>query len=407
MILALGVLITSGAAVAESAGEAEAGRNSALLETLLRSSPAFEQVLADPATYEIQILYTQVNGDSFVTHAYQVDRTRYFYPASSIKLPVVVLALEKLAELGINGLNRDTAFLTDAGTNEQTAVEADSSAATGLPSVGHYVHKLLVVSDNDAYNRLYEFLGQADIERRMQRHSYSATRILHRLGVPLDVAGNRATNPVRFVAGDTLIYSQPLVVSAAQWAPEKPILRGQAYFNSAGEKVDAPFDFTWKNFYPLEEQQALLREIMYPTGKLNLDEETLAFLHAELSMLPGESKWPTYPGDEYPDGYVKFLMFGGEGNVPPNIRIYNKIGQAYGYLIDNAYIVDEAAGVAFFLAAVINVNSNRTYNDDDYEYDTIGLPFMRDLGQLIYRYELSTVLKSPARISRPGSVVAR
>ncbi|XOV89144.1 MAG: serine hydrolase [Pseudomonadota bacterium] len=362
---------------------------SGLLARLLQSAPAFAPVLADATQYEIQILYTRVEGKAFVTHGYQVDPARYFYPASTVKLPIAVLALEKLAALGIKGLDRDAEFLIDAGTESQTAAMADQSTPTGRPSVGHYIHKLLVVSDNDAFNRLYEFLGQAAIESRMRLHGYHQARILHRLGIPLTLAENRTTNPLSFRVDGRTVYSQPLIQSVAQWMPAEPILRGQAYFNAAGEKVESPFDFTWKNFYPLAEQQALLREIIYPTGRFQLGEGDLEFLRSRLSMLPRESEWPLYPVDEYTDGHVKFLMLGGEGDMPPNIRIYNKIGQAYGYLIDNAYIVDEAAGIEFFLAAVINVNRNRTYNDDDYEYDTIGLPFMRDLGQLIYAYERS------------------
>jgi len=39
----------------------------------------------------------------------------------------------------------------------------------------------------------------------------------------------------------------------------------------------------------------------------------------------------------------------------------------------------------------VYVNSNETFNDDHYEYETIGLPFLRDLGQAIYEIELERV----------------
>lgn len=54
--------------------------------------------------YELQLLYTQINrkpdGEiEFIDFQYRVNDRSYFYPASTVKLPVAVLALEKLKEL--------------------------------------------------------------------------------------------------------------------------------------------------------------------------------------------------------------------------------------------------------------------------------------------------------------------
>ena len=61
---------------------------------------------------------------------------------------------------------------------------------------------------------------------------------------------------------------------------------------------------------------------------------------------------------------------------------------AYGHLLDVAYIYDEDKGVEFFLSAIIYCNRDGILNDDKYDYDEIGFPFFKKLGQLIYRYEL-------------------
>ncbi|MGB5247067.1 MAG: hypothetical protein WBN34_11005 [Woeseia sp.] len=93
---------------------------------------------------------------------------------------------------------------------------------------------------------------------------------------------------------------------------------------------------------------------------------------------------------KYPDGYVKFLMYGGKAQlIPPNIRIFNKVGDAYGFLTDAAYVIDLENRIEFLLAATIYTNANQTFNDDTYEYDSIGLPFLRDLGQAVYNLELA------------------
>jgi hypothetical protein len=107
-------------------------------------------------------------------------------------------------------------------------------------------------------------------------------------------------------------------------------------------------------------------------------------------MLPRESLQPAYPDREtYPDSYGKLFIFGDSREpIPSHVRVFNKVGQAYGYLIDNAYIVDFEVGVEFLLTAVVQVNRNRIYNDDHYEYEEVGVPFLAGLGRAVYRYEL-------------------
>ena len=110
-----------------------------------------------------------------------------------------------------------------------------------------------------------------------------------------------------------------------------------------------------------------------------------------MSQRPRETLYPSYKNDtSIHDSSGKWLMYAGDhGSIPKNIRIFNKIGGAYGYLIDNAFIVDFENGVAFFLSAVINTNLDGIYNDDLYEYNSIGYPFMKNIGQTIYHYELN------------------
>ena len=60
--------------------------------------------------YEVQIRYTQIDriNDSiaFTDYDFPVDANNSFYPASTVKFPIAVLALEKLNQ--IDSLNRDT-----------------------------------------------------------------------------------------------------------------------------------------------------------------------------------------------------------------------------------------------------------------------------------------------------------
>ena len=52
-----------------------------------------------------------------------------------------------------------------------------------------------------------------------------------------------------------------------------------------------------------------------------------------------------------------------------------------------AYLVDAASGAELLLAASIHVNADGVCNDDRYEYDTIGRPFLAALGRAVLAVE--------------------
>ena len=108
-----------------------------------------------------------------------------------------------------------------------------------------------------------------------------------------------------------------------------------------------------------------------------------------MSILPRESHHPEYDRDHYYDSYCKFFLYGDKKEkISDDIRIFNKVGLAYGFLLDNAYVVDFNNKVEFFLSSVIYGNENGILNDNTYEYDTFTIPFLADLGRVIYDYEL-------------------
>jgi hypothetical protein len=93
-------------------------------------------------------------------------------------------------------------------------------------------------------------------------------------------------------------------------------------------------------------------------------------------------------------------LYGGKGIISdPGIRIFNKVGDAYGFLTDAAYIVDFKNNIEFFLSATIYCNSDGIFNDDKYDYDTTGYPFMKELGKVIYDYELKRQRKRLPHLS--------
>jgi hypothetical protein len=106
--------------------------------------------------------------------------------------------------------------------------------------------------------------------------------------------------------------------------------------------------------------------------------------------LPSQSRYPSYDSTTIWDNYVKFLYYGSSQEKPDDsIRIYNKVGNAYGFLIDAACIEERRSGKKFMLSAVIYCNSDGIFNDDIYDYDRVGSPFLKTLGQTLYRASFS------------------
>ena len=120
-----------------------------LVTILEEGMEPFDYILNNPSDYRLQIIYTQVDRDSvnnpsLTTYTYRADKKEYFYPASMVKLPGAILALEKLNDLNIDGLSRFSPMLTDSAYSGQTTVNTDSTSETGLPSLDHYIQKIFL-----------------------------------------------------------------------------------------------------------------------------------------------------------------------------------------------------------------------------------------------------------------------
>jgi hypothetical protein len=363
-----------------------------------KASPLLQHVLNNPDSFQYQIIYTEINRDKnnapvFTNHYLHVDRNRYFNPASTVKLPTALFALEKLNIMKRTGATKYSAMFTDSSYTSQTAVYKDTSSANGLPSIANYIKKVFLVSDNDAYNRLYEFDGQDQLNGFLHKKGYTDTRIVRRF-VTMTEEENRHTNAIKLVNHrDTVLRLLP-VESKMNFDYSKQVLVGKAYYNRYDSLIQSPMDFTRHNNLPLEDLRQILQSVLFPESvpakqRFNLSKDDLRFLYQYMSEYPSESEHPKYDTTEYYDSFTKFFLFkSGKQKIPDYIRIFNKPGWSYGYLTDAAYIVDFKNNTEFMLSAVIYVNRDGILNDDKYEYDEIGYPFFKEIGQIIYQYEL-------------------
>jgi len=384
------------------------------LKNLLQSHPElFKGTLNHPTQNEVQILYTQIDRDKnnvphFKSFSYRLSPKRYFYPASTVKLPTSIFALEKLNELKIKGLTKSSAMITDSAFAGQTKVKADTSSASDLPSVENYIKKILLVSDNDAYNRLYEFVGREEINKKLKKYRLNNTRIIGRLAINDTGEGTRHTNPIDFYNGDKLVYQKPALFDGNDYPMQLDnMLQGKGYLDKNDKLVMQPFDFSQKNVYTIADQQMVLKRLLFPEAfakmqRFNLTQADYRLIYKYMSMFPTESIKPTYAQPQNYPVMSKLLYYGADSTAVPdgNIRIFNKYGDSYGYNIDNAYIVDFKNNVEFLLTAVVQSNEDGIYNDNKYEYATVCLPFLKNLGQVIYQHELRRPKKNKHKLAR-------
>ena len=377
------------------------GANDSLLVDLMKQNPNyFASLLTDPGQYRIQILYTQINRDKnniphFKDYSYRLNANEYFYPASTVKFPLSVLALEKLNNLKVQGLTKASTAIYDSVTARQETIYNNPYAIDGRQTIEQAIKEVLVVSDNNAANRLYEFLGQEYIHFQLANKGYPEVYIRNRLELGRTPVENRQTQAVQFYdANNKLIYTQPAQNNTSK-LPYYNVLIGNGYLNNNDSLINAPLNFSEKNRISLSDLHHIMQSVIFPNQmpkkqRFNLSSDDRKFLLQWMHTTPNESNYPTYDSSAYYPAYAKFIMLGSErGTIPSNIKIFSKAGDAYGFLLDNTYIIDMEAKVEFMLSAVIYVNADGILNDNTYDYRSIGLPFMKNLGNTIYQYELS------------------
>ena len=350
------------------------------LERILQSEDIrIRQVIDEAECYEVQIIYTQIDRDAMgspqlTDYTFREDEAAYFYPASTVKLPAAMLALEFVESL--DSIDRDTPYLTVRDTLVHTLADD--------------VRQIFAVSDNEAYNRIYELLGRDYMNTRLREKGITPIRLSHRLST--QNADAPARSAIQFITdtGDTLrIAAAPTPDSPVNTLDLANIQKGKGYIKE-GQLVAEPFDFSTKNHFPLQAQHALMKRLFFP----NLFPETEWFTlfgadrDCVLQAMSLPPRLQGYNETEYNDSYGKFLMYGDiKTRIPNHIKIYNKVGYAYGTLTETAYIMNIENGIEFLVSATLLLNDNGIFNDDTYEYEEIGIPFLAQLGREIYALE--------------------
>jgi hypothetical protein len=358
------------------------------INSSMKGDGFLKEILKNKENYEIQIIYTEIKRDKegephFMDFEFQVDENTYFYPASTIKLPIVILTLDKINELRSEGIN---VSLKSKITLSPLDQEMSLTQKDSITSFQNLIADILLVSDNSASNVLIDFIGYNHFNAKMNQAGFNKTYLNHKFSPDPNYSIDWE---IKTMFNDLISSNEErdIVTSDDNILGLK---KGEKKFKDGIVELGS-LDFSQKNRSSIIDMHNIIKRIIFPSkfdadNAFNLNVEDYDFLRYWMSRFTYEDLGKKFRNDKkYFDSYNKFFVHGEDTIVKNrNIRVYNKIGQAYGTSTDSAYIKNYQDDVEFFLTATIYTNKNNIINDNVYEYEETAIPFLAKLSQSLY-----------------------
>ena len=357
------------------------------IKSAFKEDKFLRKIIKDKDNYEIQILYTEVSKNrlgqtEFSNFQFQLNDEKYFYPASTIKLPIAVMALSKINELRAEGLNisiKSKIQLTLINNKKEIIIK-DS-----ITSFQNLIADVFLISDNSASNVLIDFIGYNYFNSSMNDSGFKNTYLNHKFNPDPFVDSTWIINTL----DNEIISSNKNQTNVTTSSNISNLKKGKKRFLD-GEIENKSLDFSLKNRSSLTDMHNIMKNLIYPdisSSTFNLNVEDYDFLRYWMSRFTHEDLGAKYIGDpKFFNSFNKFFIYGNDTILSnADVRVYNKIGQAYGTSTDSAYIKNYKEDIEFFLTATIYTNKNEIINDDIYEYGDTAIPFLSRLSKALYK----------------------
>ncbi|MEH6536533.1 MAG: serine hydrolase [Psychroserpens sp.] len=160
---------------------------------------------------------------------------------------------------------------------------------------------IFAISDNEAYNHLYEFLGRDYINTKLKEKGLHPLQISHRL--ESENAESPNTKPTIFRTSDSMNYMQSSILGS-QTEPIKlnRLQKGKGFCKN-DTLANAPMDFSKKNYLPISTLHDMMKRVQFPKAfelknQFILNDKDQEFLLDIIKIVP---RTVGYYQDEYYD----------------------------------------------------------------------------------------------------------
>lgn len=345
-----------------------------LLAILKGKEPIVDEVLANPEKYHLQINFTSVQEyqNEVTLNEYSFNKDKYYYqPASLIKLPLALVSLEMLTKFQENyGINITTPLQMntcscDLGTNNYVNRKPS-------PNLDILYKEMLIMSNNDAYNFFYDFVGPTYFNKRMRELNFPNIILRNRFYARCNGSAAQIHGGITFDKDSTDIKYHIDCQNDSISNETQSI-----YLTTPGSNK-----YNVASLYTLHQ---LMVNLFYPsrTNKFAISPAYLSYFKKITSSYPHSI--PEY--ESYPNHYHKYL-------IPPSlintddstIKFYSKNGNASGYISDVMFVEDEKNKVTYFVSISMYNASKKYYIKRRAHYTSPGIDFFRQVSKILYAH---------------------
>ncbi len=364
--------------------------DSIVSEQNVLDSLEFDHEVAINPKYRFQMVASSIKeGAPTKTISYGTEQ--YYYPASLVKIPAMLVLLEVLEEESIP-LDAVIVFdtLNACGSRKFVALSQNKKI-----SFRQMLTELVVASDNNFYNAIYHFVTPEVLNRRLHELGFGGTHI-YRAFTGCEVTEHLNTYPFKVFGenGTLLLESEgailPENVIAAAYNTTGERLFGARHENDEGNIVDGPYDLNNHIEIPLNEMHGMMLRFLFPanfdaTQRWNINEENRSFVINLLGTYPSEISSAYRSLRHLTDDIYKYV----KNPSDLNTRTLGKLGLSYGFASESVYVPVDGNKEGILISYSVYVNKNDVVNDGEYEYEDVARPFANELFENLLKWHLN------------------
>lgn len=361
---------------------------------IIQRLPQYKNLFQNPDSCRLRMIYSSVEHTDFSTvvqtTSWDKNSKLLFYSASAVKMITAIFALEKLNRNDRMDLNctivYDSVPVCDGAIYYQY----------NRLSFREIITKMLVLSDNIAFNYMYDFVGPEYFHNRFHEMGYDSCVMVNRF---LNCDSIQHMKTMGFTVFDSTgkdVYRQGRIYFEKEIVnPHQDAVVGSRHFTYKGTRPGGK-SFRHRNNIELNDLHTMLIALVYPENaeqkkRYHLTDQDRYFLIRLLGSVPREYGYRSEEDTSQMmhDGRTKYLYVGASKDpIPDHIRIINIIGQSFGFMTDVMYFVDFEKGIDFFLSMTSYQNKNGIIGDGIYGMEEVSFPFFEQIGKEVYQDEI-------------------